>query len=123
MCALPISGGDGVSVQHAPGVLFDVLGWVDVVAGGVVRGEPAGAMGSSAGGGAGGEVIPRVFPDWEGPVGQPFSRLRGEGVLLASHWRAHVRQPCALRRAGGGERWAVARDPGRGTPPPASGGG
>src|SRR3546814_13903045 len=78
MCALPISGGDGVSVQHAPGVLFDVLGWVDVVAGGVVRGEPAGAMGSSAGGGAGGEVIPRVFPDWEGPVGRSEERRVGK---------------------------------------------
>ena len=37
------AGGDGVPVQHPPGVLFDVLGRVDVAAGGVVLRQPAGA--------------------------------------------------------------------------------
>ena len=37
------AGGDGVPVQYRPGVLFDLLGRADVAAGGVVRGQPAGA--------------------------------------------------------------------------------
>ena len=37
------AGGDGVPVQHPPGVLFDVLGRADPAAGGAVRRQPAGA--------------------------------------------------------------------------------
>src|SRR5690606_22304350 len=95
-------GGDGIPVQHAPGVLFDVLGRVDAAAGGAVRGQPAGA----AGGGGG----------WGGAVGAGADERLIRGCRFGSR-AVPSRAPALFGRRGTGPN-SLRSNKGRSSAPP-----